>query len=218
MSGSKFSRRTSGHQLTEANAERWHELYKTLAEVRESPHAGADFLSFHRDRMAAAHERLLELGLDVSDHRKPRVVPVPVARHPKTDAEARRWDAEIAFRIEQFMLCFSVSGAGAHVVRSAVGTEPRIKTAARVSHEGSGASQPHSSVYVPEYKPSRAKSSRFAVSEGYRTATNAGLSPSFTLAPALRRRFQATDRHKLSFRAVLAEVPGDARFGRVRLG
>src|SRR5215207_4710011 len=56
----------------------------------------------------------------------------------------------------------------------------RIKTVSRASQEGSGASQPNLSVYVPGYKPSRVTVSRFAVSDGYRTATNAGLSPSFT--------------------------------------
>ena len=36
-----------------------------------------------------------------------------------------------------------------------------------MSQEGSRASQPNCSVYVPEYKPSRATVSRFAVSDGH---------------------------------------------------
>jgi len=70
--------------------------------------------------MVSSADRLLELGLDVSDHRNFRVVPVPTARHPKTKAEARRWEAEILFGIEQHMLSYAVAGVGAHVVYSAV--------------------------------------------------------------------------------------------------
>ncbi len=73
-------------------------------------------------------------------------------------------------------------------------------------------------VYVPEYTPSRATVSRFAVSDGYRTATNAGLSPSFTLVPAWTCRFQATKLPELYFRAVLADGETDTRFGWVREG
>ncbi len=74
------------------------------------------------------------------------------------------------------------------------------------------------SAYVPEYKPSRATVSRFAVSDGYRTATNAGLSPSFMLASAWTYRFQVTKTSELAFSAVLADSAGGARFGRVRVG
>jgi hypothetical protein len=98
-----------------------------LEEVKGSSHPGANFLSFHRDLMVAAHERLLDLGLDVSDHHNPRVVPVPVVRHPKTQVEVRLWEAELSFRIDQYMLCFAVTGVGIHVVSLAVAHEDLVE-------------------------------------------------------------------------------------------
>ncbi len=108
----------------EFSAWQWRETHKPLKEVsKEASQPGAAFLSFHRELMVSASERLLELGLDISDHHHPQVVPVPIARHPKTKAEARRWEAKIAFRIDEYMLAFAVTGTGTHVIHSTVGKE-----------------------------------------------------------------------------------------------
>jgi hypothetical protein len=101
-----------------------------IEEIKDTSHAGSHFLSFYRDQMVSSADRLLELGLDVSDLHNPRVVPVPIACHPKTKAEIQRWDAEISFRIEQHTLSFAVAGVGAHVVYSAVGDEPLVEVLA----------------------------------------------------------------------------------------
>ncbi len=127
MSSGKSSRKAHGVGSVEFAKGQWREMYEAIAEVKARPHPGATFLSFHRDLMVASSDRLLELGLDVSDLHNPRVVPVPIARHPKTKTEAQRWDAEISFCIEQHMLSFSVTGVGAHVVNSAVGKESLVE-------------------------------------------------------------------------------------------
>ena len=116
------SRNASGS--IEAAARQWRELYSIIEEIKGSSHAGAAFLSFYRNRMVSSADRLLELGLDVSDVHNPRVVPVPITHHPNSKAETRRWEAEISFRIDQHMLSFAVVGVGAHLVYSAVGDEP----------------------------------------------------------------------------------------------
>lgn len=102
----------------------WREINKSLAEAgKGAVNPGAGVLSFYRDQMVATAGRLLDLGLDVSDHHNPQVVPVPLARHPKTNAEARRWEAEIEFRINQYMLSFAVTAAGTHIIFSDVSRE-----------------------------------------------------------------------------------------------
>lgn len=99
----------------------WHELYEILEEVKKSEHPGASYLLFFRELMMGSFVRLLELGLDVSAPFNPRVIPVSVARGPKTRAEGRRWEAEIDFHLKRYVSSFSAVGAGVHVVRSAVG-------------------------------------------------------------------------------------------------
>lgn len=131
MRSDRIFRGTNDSVFVEATARQWRKMYKALEEIKGSSHPGATFLSFHRDQMVSSSNRLLELGLDVSDLRNPRVVPVPVTRHPKTPTEARRWEAEISFRIEQHMLSFSVTGVGTHVVYSAVGDKPLVEVLAR---------------------------------------------------------------------------------------
>lgn len=116
----------------ERYAAEWRELRNTLMEIKGAPlmeikgapHAGASFLAFYRDRMMAVHRRLLELGFDMSNPGEAQVVPVPATRHPKTAAQVRRWNAELLFRVQEFLLSFSVTGVGAHVVYSAVGAGP----------------------------------------------------------------------------------------------
>lgn len=130
MSSDRPRQQAYSVEPVEVAAWQWRELYKAVEELKESTHPGANFLSFYRDQMVFAEERLLKLGLDISDHRNPRVVPVPVALHPKTKAEARRWEAEITLWSYQFMLSFSVAGAGASVVYSAVGDEPLVEVLA----------------------------------------------------------------------------------------
>jgi hypothetical protein len=130
MISSRFSHGRDPSVSVEAAARQWRELYNVIEEIKDTSHAGSHFLSFYRDQMVSSADRLLELGLDVSDLHNPRVVPVPIARHPKTEAETRRWDAEISFRIEEHMLSFSVAGVGAHVVYSAVGDAPLVEVLA----------------------------------------------------------------------------------------
>ena len=130
MSGDKSSPKACGVEPIEFAKAQWRKMYEALAEVKASPHPGASFLSHHRDQMVSSHDRLLKLGLDVSDLSNPRVVPVPVARHPKTEAESERWEAEITFRSRLHLLSFSVAAAGAHVVYSAVGDEPLVEVLA----------------------------------------------------------------------------------------
>lgn len=102
----------------------WREINKSLAEMgKGAVNPGAGVLSFYRDQMVATAGRLLNLGLDISDHHNPTVVPVPVARRPKTNAEVRRMEAEIGFRISQYMLSFAVTAAGTHVIFSDVSKE-----------------------------------------------------------------------------------------------
>jgi hypothetical protein len=127
MSNDRSSERANPSGSIEVAARQWHELDKVLEDIKGSPHAGANFLSHHRDQMAYSTDRLLELGLDVSDHRNFRVVPVPAARHPKTKDEARTWEAETLIRIEQHMLSYAVTCAGTHVVHSAVEDEALVE-------------------------------------------------------------------------------------------
>jgi hypothetical protein len=137
MISSRFSHGRDPYVSVEAAARQWRELYNVIEEIKDTSHAGSHFLSFYRDQMVSSADRLLELGLDVSDLHNPRVVPVPIARHPKTEAETRRWDAEISFRIEEHMLSFSVAGVGAHVVYSAVGDAPLVEVLAGYVHDAS---------------------------------------------------------------------------------
>ena len=51
----------------------WRAFGKALRDTEDGPHPGANTLSFHRDRMVSARERLLALGLDLTDLRKPHV-------------------------------------------------------------------------------------------------------------------------------------------------
>lgn len=131
MSSDGFSQRGNTSGSVEDAARQWRELYNVIEEIKGSPHAGANFLSFYRDQMVSSSDRLLELGLDVSDHRNFRVLPVPAAHHPKTETEARRWEAEISFRIEQHMLSYSVAGVGTHVVHLAVEDEALVEAFVR---------------------------------------------------------------------------------------
>lgn len=130
MSGDKSSRKARGVEPIEFAKAQWREMYEALAEAKASPHPGASFLAYYRDQMVASYDRLLELGLDVSDLSNPRVAPVPAARHPKTKGESERWEAEISFWSQQHLLSFSVAGVGAHVVYSAVGDEPLVEVLA----------------------------------------------------------------------------------------
>jgi hypothetical protein len=101
----------------------WQEFRKALGALKGGAHPGANVLSLHRDQMVFARERLLKLGLDLADLRNPEIVPVPVSQHPKTAVEVRAWETEIAFRSDQSLLCWSVTGVGTHVVYSAVGRD-----------------------------------------------------------------------------------------------
>jgi hypothetical protein len=72
----------------EAAARYWQEFRKCIGELEGAPHPGANVLSFHRDQMVFARERLLKLGLDVADLRNPKPVPLLVSHHPKGQANA----------------------------------------------------------------------------------------------------------------------------------
>ena len=63
----------------EAAARYWREFRKAIGELEGEPHPGANALSFHRDQMVFARERLLKLGLDVADLRNPKPVPLLVS-------------------------------------------------------------------------------------------------------------------------------------------
>ena len=126
MSSKRPVQDTPTPKSIESAAQQWREMYKALEEVKGRPHSGAAFLSYYGKRVGWTADRLLELGLDVSDLRNPRVVPVPTVGQPKTKSEARRWDAETNFRVEQLMLSYSVTGVGTHVVHSNVGDGPLV--------------------------------------------------------------------------------------------
>jgi hypothetical protein len=84
-------------------------------------------LSLHRDQMAWSSDRLLERGLDMSSRRSPRTIPIPLARHPRTQRDARRFEAEIMALLELHDLCFTVTAVGVHVVFSAVAHEDLVE-------------------------------------------------------------------------------------------
>lgn len=111
----------------EVARDQWREMDRALAEVRRHPHPGANTLSFHRDRMVWSSDRLLERGLDVSDRRRPRTVPIPFERHPRTERQVRRFEAEILYLVNLFDHCFTVAAVGTHVIYSAVPHEDLVK-------------------------------------------------------------------------------------------
>lgn len=136
MSGSQYTSSQAKKAIEEAS-QRWREFSKPLRELDKGAHPGANLLSFVRDRLDASHEWLLQHGLDVSDLRNPQIVPVPVAQHPKTSAEAREWEAGIELAINSTVMHFAVAGAGTYGISSAVGTEA-LADALMPYAEGSG--------------------------------------------------------------------------------
>lgn len=105
------------------HAAAWHELHKVFNEVGNDPKGAALSLLFSMDQMLDSMDRLLDLGLDVSDLRNPTVVPIAAERRPRTEREARKIEAEIKSLTNLYMLWFPVTGAGAHVIYSEVGKD-----------------------------------------------------------------------------------------------
>jgi hypothetical protein len=105
----------------------WREMDRAASEVRRHPHPGANTLSWHRDCMVWSSDRLLERGVDVSDPWRPRTVPVPPERHPRTKGEVRRFDAELLDLAYRFDLSFTETAAGTHVIYSAVPHEDLVE-------------------------------------------------------------------------------------------
>lgn len=121
MSSDRGSQKAGNSESIQTVADAWHDMYGVLEDVKKSEHPGASYLLFCRQMMMGSFATLLELGLDVSAPFNPRVIPVSAACGPKTRAEGRRWEAEIAFQSRQYMASFSAVCAGTHVIRSAVG-------------------------------------------------------------------------------------------------
>ena len=99
------------------------QIWESTNRVEKPQDAAANLLTFSSRQMSFFRGRLLELGLDVSDPHKPRLVPVPVARHPRTKGEVRRWNVEPTSASQAFVQLFAVVGAGTHAVYTAVGEQ-----------------------------------------------------------------------------------------------
>ncbi len=129
MRGNEFKPTRHNQLSQETLAQDWHNLLAAFSELREA--RGAPNLLVHASSQALfLHERLLALGIDDSEWGSPKSVPVPITRHPKTEAEKREWATRIKSARMQLVMWRAIAAVGTEVILKAVGERALFEAAA----------------------------------------------------------------------------------------